>query len=276
MINKTTIRLLLVGAALFLAPQITNYAQNNKNAALDVKQKSQSDDEFSEQEEVRRTFRLSPGANVEVSTIYGTVDIETSDTDTAEIHIIRYARNRADFGSRKINIEQTKNSLAIRGERDLSQEPYKVKHRVTLKLPRQISLFVAKVNARVNIGEIDGAVRLERINGAVKVAQAAGFAEVSNINGNFTMTITKLGERGIRAEEINGSVELRFTDDLNANLNVIEFNGSVNSELPNTSVIEKKRNEIFAARIGAGGIPISLSSINGGIRLSRVGSTVEQ
>ncbi len=276
MINKTTIKLLFMTAALLLASQTTNYAQNNKNSALDSKQKSQTEDGFSEQEEVKRTFRLSPSAKVEVSTIYGTVDIETTNTDKAEIHIIRFARNRADFSSRKINIEQTANGLAIRGERDLSQERAKVWHRVLLKLPRQVSLVVEKVNARVNIGEIDGAVRLARINGSVKIAQAAGFAEVSNINGSFTMTITKLGEHGIRAEEINGSVELRFTDNLNANLNVIEYNGSVNSELPNTSVIEKKRNEIFAARIGTGGIPISLTSINGGVRLARVGSTVEQ
>ena len=93
----------------------------------------------------------------------------------------------------------------------MSQERAKVKHRVLLKLQRQVSLFVEKVNARLNIGEVDGAVRLAHINGGVKIAQAAGFAEVSNINGSFTMTITKLGERGIRAEEINGSVELRFT-----------------------------------------------------------------
>jgi hypothetical protein len=269
------IKILFMTALLFLVPQTTNYAQNDKTTKLDSKHNSQTEDGFSEQEEVRRSFRLSPGANVEVSTIYGTVDIETSNTETAEVQIIRYARNRADFGTRKINVQQTANGLAIRGERDLSQEPYKVKHRVLLKLPRQVSLFVEKVNARLNVGEIDGAVCLERINGAVKVAQAAGFAEVSDINGSFTITITKLGERGIRAEDINGAVKLRFTDDLNANLNVIEFNGSVNSELPNTSVIEKKRNEIFAARIGTGGIPISFNKVNGSIHLSRVGSNVE-
>jgi DUF4097 and DUF4098 domain-containing protein YvlB len=265
-----------ITAALLLASQTTNYAQKNKNTAPETEHNSQTEDGFSEQEEVKRTFRLSPGATVEVSTIYGAVDIETTNTDTAEIHIIRYARNRADFSTRKINIEQTATSLAVRGERDLSQERAKVKHRVTLKLPRRISLFVEKVNARVNIGEIDGAARVERINGAVKIAQAAGYAEASNINGSFTMTITKLGERGVRAEEINGAVELRFTDNLNADLNVIEFNGSVNSELPNTSVIEKKRNEIFAARIGTGGIPITLSSVNGGIHLSRIDSTIGQ
>ena len=115
-------------------------------------------------------------------------------------------------------------------------------------------------------------MRLARINGAVRVAQAADFAEVSDINGSLAMTITKLGERGVRAEDINGAVELRFTDDLNANLNVMEYNGSVNSELPNTRVIGKKQNEIFTALIGAGGIPISLRSVNGGIHLLRVGS----
>jgi DUF4097 and DUF4098 domain-containing protein YvlB len=276
MTKKTMIKLFFVTAALLLASQATNFAQYNKNAAAGgAKHQSQNEDGFSEQEEVRRTFRLSPGAAVEVSTIYGAVDIETSNTDTAEVQIVRYARNRADFSTRKINIEQTANGLAVRGERDTSQEPYKVKHRVLLKLPRQISLVVEKVNARLNVGEIDGAVRLASINGAAKVARAAGFADVSDINGSFTMTISKLGERGIRAEDINGAVELRFTEDLNANLNAVEFNGSVNSDLPNTNVIEKKRNEIFAARIGAGGIPISLTSVNGSIHLSRVGSTVE-
>jgi hypothetical protein len=273
MINKTRINIIFIAATLLLAPQIINHAQNNRDAELNSKQKSQNEDDFSEKEEVKRTFQLSPGASVEISTIYGAVDIETANTDTAEIHIIRNARNRADFSSRKINIEQTANNLTIRGERDLSQERAKVRHRVLLKLPRQISLVVEKINARVNIGEIDGAVRLTRINGSVKVAQAAEFAEVSDINGSFTMTITKLGERGVRADDINGAVELRFTDDLNANLNVIEYNGSVNSELPNTRVIGKKQNEVFAALIGEGGIPISLTNVNGGIHLFRVGST---
>jgi hypothetical protein len=265
-----------MSAALLLASQTADYAQNGKNNAPGSKHNLQTEDGFSEQEEVRRTFRLSPGATVEVSTIYGAVDIETSNTDTTEVQIIRYARNRADFGTRKINIEQTANNLTIRGERDLSQEPYKIKHRVLLRLPRQVSLFVEKVNARVNVGEIDGAVRMARINGAVKIAQATGFAEVSDINGSFTMTIARLGERGVRAEHINGAVKLRFTDDLNANLNVVEYNGSVHSELSNTTVIEKKRNEIFAARIGTGGVPISITKVNGSIHLSRAGSNVEQ
>ncbi len=268
MINKTTIKLLFITAALFLVPQATNYAQNNKNTALNVEQKSQTDDDFSEQEEVRRTFRLSPGASVEVSTIYGAVDIETSNTDTAEIHIIRYARNRADFSSRKINIEQTINGLAIRGERDTSQEPYKVRHRVLLKLPRRVSLVVEKINARVNIGEIDGAVRLARINGAAKVARAADFAEVSSINGSLTMTISKLGKQGISATDVNGALDLRFADSLDADVRVIEFNGNVDSEMPNTTILDQKPNDFFFARIGAGGIPISINDVNGGIRLS--------
>lgn len=266
MINKTTIKLFFIAAVLVIASQTTNHAQSNKDVALNAEQKSQTDD-FPEQEEVKRTFQLSPGASVEVSTIYGTVDIETTNSNTAEIHVIRYARSRADFSSRKINIEHSVNGLAVRGERDLSQERAKVKHRVFLKLPRQVSLSVEKINARVNIGEIEGAVRLERINGAVRVARAAGFAEVSNINGSFMMTISLLSKRGVRAEDINGAVELRFSDDLNADLSVIEYNGNVNSEIPNTNVLDKKPNEFFMARIGSGGIPISVTKVNGAVRL---------
>ena len=120
--NKTTIKLLFIAAALFFASQATNHAQSNKSATLNGERKSQADDdEFSEREEVTRTFRLAPGATVEVSTIYGAVDIETSNTGTAEIQIIRYARNHIDFSDRKINIEQTASGLTVRGERDASQ-----------------------------------------------------------------------------------------------------------------------------------------------------------
>lgn len=234
---------------------------NDKKEILSQKQ------DWSERDEIHQSYKLSPGAQVEVSMIYGPVDIETIEGDTAEVHIVRTARSRKDFETRRINIENAPTNLAIRGERDMSQEEARVRHRVLLKLPRQVSLVVERVNARVNIGEIDGNMRLERINGAVKILRAAGFAEASNINGSLTMTIAGLNERGVRAKDINGSVELRFSSDLNANLNVIKYNGSVKSELPDTTVLEKKPNEFFAARIGSGGIPISITGVNGSVRL---------
>ena len=48
--------------------------------------------EFKERDEVTRTYQLPPGADVEVSSIRGAVEIFTADTATAEVQIIRTAR----------------------------------------------------------------------------------------------------------------------------------------------------------------------------------------
>jgi hypothetical protein len=256
MINKTFIKSVFVMGFL-IGMQITGGAQ--------------SEGEFPEREELRRSFQLSPGATVEVNTIYGTVDIETADTDRAEVYIVRSARRREDFGSRPIKIEQTPTGLVVRGERDLSQEPAKVRHRVWLKLPRTVNLVVQKINAHVNIGEIEGTVRLARINGAANVAQASDYAELSSINGSLTITLNRIGARGITANDINGALEFRLPYDLDADVRVVGFNGSVNSEMPKTIVLQKRLREIFYARVGAGGAPISIKDVNGSVRFSPIG-----
>src|SRR6185295_18182653 len=79
---------------------------------------SQSERDLPERDEINQTFELSNGARVEVSGINGTVDIETSNSNSAEVHIVRSANNRADLEYHKIIIEQAPNRLVVRGEKD--------------------------------------------------------------------------------------------------------------------------------------------------------------
>jgi hypothetical protein len=263
--------IILFAGALTLAGVLQAGAFASKNAFTGLEPKAQTDQTFPERDEIHQSYQLLPGARVEVSVIYGLVDIETSDTNMAEVNIIRSARSREDLSSRKIDIEHTPTGLVIRGERDRSEGPATVRHRVLLKIPRRVELSVQTINARVNVGEINGPVRLSRINGAVKVAQAVAYAEASNINGSLTMTIAGLSNKGIRADDINGGIELRFADELNADLLITEFNGAVTPDVANVSVLEKTARTIFRARIGAGGIPISINDVNGSVRLKRAG-----
>ncbi|HEY0081703.1 MAG TPA: hypothetical protein VGB61_02840, partial [Pyrinomonadaceae bacterium] len=202
----------------------------------------QSDDsEFTEKDEVRQTYQLNSGAVVRISGINGPVDVETTSGSTAEVHIVRSARNRADLEHRKVIIEHTGASLVVRGEKDSERryargENPQVRQRVTLRLPRRIDLTASGINGKTTVGEVDGPVKLSGINGKVEVAQAVGYSELSGINGTVVVTIAQLGERGIRVSGINGAVELRFSDALNADLKVTGINGSVNADMPNVVV----------------------------------------
>jgi hypothetical protein len=229
--------------------------------------------EFTEKDEVRQSYQLTPGALVRVAGINGGVDVETTSGSTAEVYIVRSARSRADLEHRKVIIEHTGSSLVVRGENDSERryargEQPQVRQRVSLRLPRQIDFTASGINGRTTVGEVDGPVKLSGINGKVEVAQAVGYSELSGINGTVIVTIAQLSERGIRVSGINGAVELRFSDALNADLRVTGINGSVNADMPNVSVLGTVSRNNFNARIGAGGAPINVSGVNGRVRLS--------
>jgi hypothetical protein len=258
--NKIMMLSLVALLALMLAP-MTAKAQRH----------SGDDSEFSERDEINQTLTLASGARVEVRGVNGTVDIETAAGATAEIHIVRLARSRDDLNYHKIIIEPSANSLIVRGENDNDHGNHQVRHRVTLRLPRQIDLSVSGVNGRATVGAIDGPIQLNGINGAVEVGQAVGYAKISGINGRVKVNIVRLSERGIHVSGVNGGVELQFAEDLNADVEVTGINGRVNADVPNVTVMGKLERNSFRARVGAGGTPIIINGVNGHVKLTRGG-----
>ena len=228
------------------------------------------DRDLPEREEFRQVYQLSPGARVEVSGINGTVDIQSAPGTAAEVYIERRGRSREDLEYHKIIVEQDAMRLVVKGTKEKdSPRDVKVRHKVVLKVPRDINLSTSGVNGGVSVGEIDGPVDVSGVNGNVEIARVAGYSHVSGVNGSVELTLARLGERGVQVNGVNGSVEIRFLGDVNANLVVNGVNGSVSPELPNVTIEGKLRPSNFKAQIGAGGAPITVTGVNGRVRLSR-------
>src|ERR1051325_43786 len=126
-------------------------------------------DSFKERDEFNQTYELAPGARVEVSSIRGPVEITTADVTTAEVHIIRTARTRADLEYHKIEVKQTGNSLVVRGvqeSEDRREQNIQVNHYVILKLPRRVDLSVNSISGRIKVGDVDGQTDVSSISGS--------------------------------------------------------------------------------------------------------------
>jgi hypothetical protein len=226
------------------------------------------------QEEIRKNFDLSPGSRVEVSGINGAVNIETADIKTAEVYVLRTGKDADSLSRRKVVIESTANSLTIRGEKGdagffdrlFGSNPTE---RVTLKLPRQISLVTKGVNGAVIVGDVDGSVEIAGINGKVEIGQAAGSAEFHGINGNIFCALKQVDKGGVSLHGINGNIELRLADGVNADLDAHGMNGNVRSEIAEVMVDKSEHGNRYSAHIGSGGSPIEVSGINGNVRLTR-------
>jgi len=224
-------------------------------------------------DQIQQQYELAPGARVEVAGINGPVKIETADTKTAEVYIERTASCQEALDRRKVNIEADENRLSIRVETVEHNFLAKLfgsraSERVTLKLPRQVSLAGKGVNGSFVVGEIEGSIELAGINGKVNVANATGSALFKGINGNIFAGLKNFGPEGITLTGINGNIELQVPTDLNADFDAHGMNGRLIADLPNVAVDKSKRGNYWA-RTGNGGPGITAKGINGNIRLTQ-------
>jgi hypothetical protein len=220
-------------------------------------------------EEIKRTVRLARDSSVDIHGINGLVNVETDRGLTAgEVRISVRASSQAAIDRRPIVIESTANSLAIRTKEDDQRNRGRewVRYDVRARLPREISLDVSSVNGNVTIGDIAGEVELSGINGAVRVMHAGSVSRLSSINGHTSIEVERLSARGLRVSALNGGVEIRLPETLDADIDAFGVNGGIDLDLP-VILIGKQRRGQINGRIGKGGPPITISSVNGGVRL---------
>lgn len=282
--SKSIIKLIIFATILGLGLQAAGCVSHRSSADESEKARSEKGDpseanekgDLSERDEIRQNYKLAPGAQVKVSGINGPVDVETADVDTAEVHIVRSARNREYLDYHKIIIEHSSDSLVVRADKESDsgggllswfKPSIDVRHRVTLRLPRAVDLTTSGANGPVTVGEIEGRVRVSGVNGSVTLAHAESSAELSGINGRVKATIVRVSDEGLRVSGINGQVELWFGEKLDADLEVKGLNGKLTADVPDV-VMEEKGSHRYRARIGEGGAPITISGVNGSVRLS--------
>ena len=264
--------------------------------------------DFKERDEINQTYQLAPGARVEVSSIRGPVEITSSDTATAQVQIIRSARTRADLEYHKIDVEQTGNGLVVRGVQEpeqRQQQNIQVDHRVILKLPRRIELTVSSISGSLKVGDVDGQTivssisgsanignvggklqvssisgsleignvgadaRVNSISGNLGLGQVNGSLEVSSVSGGLNATLVSLSPQGIHIRSVSGSIEIGFKSEVNADFKAESISGQVYLNVPNVTRESEEKSPNVRARIGAGGTPISISSVSGNIRLTQ-------
>jgi hypothetical protein len=258
-----------------------NAAENiaASDASTEVKLDNADTDgvDFAEKEEIRRSYKMEPGANVNIYGINGLVKIESADAPVAEVLIVRSAKKREDLQFRRMNIEHgPKTGLTIRVENDrksifsaLGSIP-EGRQRVILRLPKDIDLETNGVNGNFTAGEVRGRLELRGISGEVKVARAAGNTEVRGVNGGVDITFAPFVGKGIELNGVNGNIELRFEGEVNAELSTWGVNGNVEAELPNVERNESEpRRGRINARIGTGGTKIEAHGVNGNIHLAK-------
>jgi hypothetical protein len=231
--------------------------------------------------------------------VNGKVRVETADTDTAEVLIVRSARNLEDLQSKKVEInpDDNDNNLhiylgnnkspdsrrrvsrrilkeirALGNNRSPETSP-EIRQRVILKLPRQAGVQLRDIDGDVTVDGVGGHLSAYGVTGNIGVTRASGSINAGYINGDINITFAPLNANSVRlADDINGNIDLRFEGEVNAELNAYAINGAIKPEFSNVASTNSE-SEVgrLKTRIGNGSLGIEIRGINGNVTLSKAG-----
>jgi hypothetical protein len=252
---------------------------------------SSKDDEgydLPEREEIREKVKLTSGkavfvvggdrdiradtalTQVLVFSVPGKVKVETADTDSVEVLVVRSARARKDFERQKVKIDKDE-GLFIRLLRDRESGPVpEIRQRVAIRAPRKAGVEIREIGGDVSIGKIDGYMSVFQVDGNVRAERASAAVFVVDVIGSLGMTFAPLSGYNVRIMRVNGDVDLRFEGEMNANLNASNVNGAIKLDFPGveTRKFEPEAGK-FEGRIGKGGAYLEINRVNGNLNLSK-------
>jgi DUF4097 and DUF4098 domain-containing protein YvlB len=225
--------------------------------------------------EFNQSYPLQPGGSFELQNVNGTVDVQGWDRNEIEVHAIKTAKQKeADLERVAIDVDVKPDAVSII-TRYPQNEGVEVAVEYTIHVPHGARLeHIGTVNGTLRIAGVELVEDVHTVNGNIEVFDASGSVHAHTTNGNVHLELARLRDKnGFTAETTNGSLVLAVPSDTQADLDARCLNGNFYSELPVAMESSQRPREIHG-KLGHGGVPIHLRTINGGIRIVVLHSTV--
>lgn len=219
-----------------------------------------------------KTYPLSADGTFTLTNVNGSVRIEGWDREEVHLHAIKITHGSpSDLYRVKIDVRPTANSLEVatvypegQGVEVTVNYRIRVPYRATLR-------HVTTVNGEVVVRALDSSGELRTINGGIQLVESAGRFDLRSTNGSVHVELSDLREGGgLNVETVNGAVYVALPVGSNADLDVSSMNGEFRSELPVVAPASRD----FQGRLGSGGSPVRIRTVNGGIQLVNSRSVV--
>jgi hypothetical protein len=222
-----------------------------------------------------QNYPLQPGGTFELQNVNGTVEVQGWDRNEVEVHAVKTAKQgETDLERVSIEVDARPNAVSIT-TRYPQNEGVEVAVEYTIHVPHGARVeHIGTVNGTLRISGLENVEDLHTVNGDIEVFEAGGNIHAHTTNGNVHLELAHgLDKSGATAETTNGSLVVAVPSDLEAELEARCLNGNFYSELPVTVESSQRPREVHG-KLGRGGAPIHLRTVNGGIRLIVLRSSV--
>lgn len=138
-----------------------------------------------------------------------------------------------------------------------------------VRVPRDVAFEGRTVNGGIR-ANVDGRASVATVNGSIEV-EAGSLTEASTVNGSIRATVRTdvSSPDDIKLATVNGSVRLNLPEGVNVDVTAKTVNGGIHSEFDQIAVRQKWGPRSAEGRLGNGGRDLALTTVNGGITISK-------
>jgi DUF4097 and DUF4098 domain-containing protein YvlB len=229
--------------------------------------------------------RIAQGKRLEIKGVNGDVRAVLASGAEAVVNATKHSR-RSDPEEVEIKVVESEDGITIcavyptppRARRENSCEPGDRWHSSTdnndvtvdfeVQVPAGVEFNGQTVNGEMSAEGLKADVRASTVNGSVRVT-TTGLAEASTVNGSVYVEMGRADwSDELDFSTVNGKITLVMPSKLDTEVRASTVNGEMESDYPMT-VSGRFGPRRWRGTIGAGGRTLSLSTVNGEIRLRK-------
>lgn len=131
------------------------------------------------------------------------------------------------------------------------------------------SLEAETVNGAIEIDGASGVLEAQTKNGSIRIQNIRGRLQAKTTNGRVRARFSAPPDGEVALNTKNGSVRLTLPPETQANLVARTSKGSIATDFP--LVVQGEFGKELEGKLGEGGPPITISTVNGSIRIFKLG-----
>lgn len=211
-----------------------------------------------------KTFPLIPGSTFSIKNVSGSISVEAWDQPKAEVKVTKRGGERGT----QVFFTNSPNSLSLRTGVPGGGNRQDVRYEV--KLPRGMGrIDLQSANGSVKMSNVSGQIYIQTANGSIELNDVVGLSKVESANGKIIGTLSQASTQPMELGVANGRIELTLKSGFAADLDASTVSGSINIDDQFGIPVQKG---VVGARahgkIGSGGQPLKLASVNGSIKVN--------
>jgi len=229
--------------------------------------------------------RLAAGKRLEVKGVNGDVRAVLASGAEAVVNARKHSR-RSDPDEVEIKVVESEDGITIcavyptprRAREENNCEPGDRWHSNTenndvvvdfeVQVPAGVEFNGKTVNGEMSAEGLKGDAHVSTVNGSVRVT-TTGLAEASTVNGSVYAEMGRANWTDeLEFSTVNGGITLILPGKLDTEVRASTVNGEIETDWP-LMVSGRFSNRRIRGTIGAGGRALSLSTVNGEIRLKK-------